>query len=185
MDRTSKKHIVILAAAAALSFLTLSASAQPGASGNGNAPSNALPNAGQGDPQNGQARQPQRRNVFVYLNLTNEQKQEWQRIQRETTQNVRAARLDESLSEEQMQQKLREIHAEQRRQLLGLLSPEQQEALKQWWEEQKQQKADGNSGSATTAASSANNDDFFAGMVQDPAPGPAKSVQKKPGNPKN
>lgn len=106
------------------------------------------------------------------LNLTDDQKRRWMQIQKETTQNVRATRKDDSLNEEQMQQKLKEVHAEQRRQLLALLTPEQQEGLKKWWEEQRQKQQEKGAGVApdSAAGSAAKDDDFFAGMVQDPDP---------------
>lgn len=127
-----------------------------------------------------------------YLNLTDDQKREWMRIQRETGQAVRAARNDSSLNEGQIQQKLRGIHAEQKRQLLGLLTPQQQEALKKWWDEQREkQKASGSSPSADVSGSnstsdktSAQDDDFFAGMVQDDdQPAAARPSQKNPAPP--
>lgn len=182
MHPTSKKSSFVVIAIAALLSCTLEMPGQQPAAGAGGAPANTS----QSDPEGGQARE-QRRNVFVYLGLSPEQKREWIRIQRETTQNVRAARIDDSLSEEQMQQKLREIHAEQRRQIIALLTPQQQESLKQWWEEQKQQKekekgSDAPSGSSATKPSSAD-DDYFAGMVQDPDPAPAKGNKSSP--PKN
>ena len=106
------------------------------------------------------------------LNLTVDQKRQWMQIQRETTQNVRAVRKDDSLNEEQMQQKLKEVHAEQRRQLLALLTPQQQEALKKWWEEQKQKQQEKGAGATPDSVANAagKDDDFFAGMVQDPDP---------------
>jgi Spy/CpxP family protein refolding chaperone len=107
------------------------------------------------------------------LNLTDDQKRRWLQIQKETTQNVRAARKDDSLNEEQMQQKLKDVHAEQRRKLLALLTPEQQEGLKKWWEEQRQkQQQEKGAGAApdSAAGAAAKDDDFFAGMVQDPDP---------------
>jgi len=89
------------------------------------------------------ARQPQHQQrrlalLAQKLNLTDEQKQQWMQIQRETAQKVRAARKDDSLSEEQMQARLKEIHAQQKGQVLALLSPEQQQLLKDFWEEQRQ-----------------------------------------------
>ncbi len=103
-----------------------------------------------------------------------------------------AARRDDSLNVEQMQQKIKEIHAEQRRQLLAILSPQQQESLKTWWEEQRRKQQEKKSDAAAPGASEdkpgASDDDFFAGMVQDddPAAGPAQARnQKKPAPPQN
>jgi Spy/CpxP family protein refolding chaperone len=123
------------------------------------------------------------------LNLTADQKRQWMQIQRETTQNVRATRKDDSLNEEQMQQRLKEVHAEQRRQLLALLTPQQQETLKKWWEEQRQKQQEKGAGTAPdSAAAAAKDDDFFAGMVQDqdppaqPTPSPNQSKTAPPKN---
>jgi hypothetical protein len=111
-------------------------------------------------------------------------------IQKQTAQQIKAARMDESLSEEQMQEKIKAIHKQNRIQVLAMLTPEQQEELKKWWEEQrvaKQQqdvKVDAGSSNASSASSTASqskastkDDDFFAGMVQDPEPAP-KSPKK-------
>jgi len=127
------------------------------------------------------------------LNFTEDQKQQWILIQRQTAQQIKSARTDDSLNEEQMQEKLKAIHKQNRVQILAMLTPEQQEELKKWWEEQKaakqQQdaKADpsasnasspsNNSSTSSQSKASAKEDDFFAGMVQDPEPAP-KAAKK-------
>jgi hypothetical protein len=129
------------------------------------------------------------------MNFTDDQKQQWALIQKQTVQEIKAARMDDTLNEEQMQEKLRTIHKQNRVQVLAMLTPEQQEELKKWWEEQRaakqqQQQQDakvtaGSSGSAnvsgtsntTQSKASTKEDDFFAGMVQDPEPAP-KSPKK-------
>jgi|SRR5579859_2770290 len=127
------------------------------------------------------------------LNFTEDQKQQWILIQRQTAQQIKSARTDDSLNEEQMQEKLKAIHKQNRVQILAMLTPEQQEELKKWWEEQKaakqQQdaKADPNASNASSPSNnsstssqskaSAKEDDFFAGMVQDPEPAP-KAAKK-------
>jgi hypothetical protein len=96
--------------------------------------------------------------------------------------------MDESLNEEQMQEKIRAIHKQNRVQVLAMLTPEQQEELKKWWEEQrlaKQQQgaktdagssnADNSSGNTSQGKADAKDDDFFAGMIQDPEPAPKPS----------
>ncbi|HEY6270745.1 MAG TPA: hypothetical protein VIX19_01995 [Terriglobales bacterium] len=180
MYPTSKKLMIAATAALAL-LLALEMPAQQSVAGDGG----TATNTGQSDPQTQPGQQQRRPNVMTYLNLTVEQKGEWLRIQRETAKSIHAARVDDSLNEEQMQQKIKEIHSEQRRQLLALLTPQQQEALKQWWEEQKQQKArekgtDSPSGPGASTTAGAANDDYFAGMVQDdPDSAPAKAAQTK------
>ncbi len=176
---------MVVIAAAVLLLLTLEAAAQQPAAGGGSTPSSDAPNT--------QRQQQQRRMALLgqYLNLTNDQKRQWMLIQRETAQKVRAARRDDSLSGEQMQQKIKEIHAEQRRQIFALLTPEQQEFLKKWWEEQKRAQTKATEGSANpsaTSSSAGTDGDLFAGMVQDdadPDPAPGSAAQNKPAPPRN
>ena len=127
------------------------------------------------------------------LNLTVEQKQQWLQIQKETTQKISAVRKDNSLTEEQMQARLKDIHKEQRERVLATLTPEQQAELKTFWEEQRQKqqsedcassgREEKNGETRTTFTCSSdfsaeskdkeNTDDLFAGMVSDdPVPPP-------------
>ena len=87
--------------------------------------------------------------------------------------------MDNSLNEEQMQEKLKAIHKQNRLQVLAMLTPDQQEELKKWWEEQRavkqQEETKANQNSPDTAGqgkASTKEDDFFAGMIQDPEPAP-------------
>lgn len=123
------------------------------------------------------------------LNLTREQKRQWQQINRETNDKVWAARKDDSLNEQQMQAQLREIHKQHDQQLLAILTPDQQDALKEFWQEQKQKQqekaSDSSSGNASSAQYSDNgkgkDDDLFAGMVSDdPAPSQPPQPKKAP-----
>lgn len=126
------------------------------------------------------------------LNLTDDQKRQWAQIQRQTAQKVRVARKDDSLTEEQMQAQLREIHKDQKQQIMALLTPEQQNALKEFWEEQRQKqqqnKASDNNSSGDSSSSGSSstqnsdnakdNDDLFAGMVSDD-PAPSQPTQNR------
>jgi Spy/CpxP family protein refolding chaperone len=149
-------------------------------------------------PQAQQWQQLQRRFAALAqrLNLTKEQKRQWQQINRETTEEVWAARKDDSLNEMQMQARLREIHKQQKQQILALLTPEQLDALKAFSQEQKQNQqqnksSDGNNsgtGAKGSSAQSSDNgsdqdDDLFAGMVSDD-PAPAQPAQTKKTTPK-
>lgn len=139
-------------------------------------------------PQAQQQKQQQPMNKLQRaMNLTAEQKKQWQQINRETNQKIWAARKDDSLNEAQMQAQIREIHRQHNQQLLALLSPEQQETLKQFWEEQKQRQqakaANDNLATDQTAQATDNSkvkedDDLFAGMVSDD-PAPAQPAQNK------
>lgn len=173
---TFSKH-TLLAVSAALMLLPVGAPAQSPAPQSGNAGQEGAPP----DNQQNERRQQQRRQAAIAgkLNLTDDQKQQWVRIQRQTAQEVKAARNDNSLSAEQAQAKLKEIHQQTRRQLMALLSPEQQQELKKLWEEQRQKQQQNspnpNSGPGQDKGNKqdqddAQADDFFAGMVQDQAP---------------
>ena len=137
-------------------------------------------------PLQAQQRQQQQRRLALLaqrLNLTADQKQQWMQIQKQTAQQIRAVRKDDSLSEEQMQARLKEIHKQQRDQVMALLTPEQQAELKAFWEEQRQkQQSDSSSSSSpqTQNKETENADDLFAGMVSDdPAPPPQPAQNKK------
>ena len=136
-------------------------------------------------PPQAQQRQQQQRRLAVLaqrLNLTADQKQQWMQIQKQTAQQIRAVRKDDSLSEEQMQAQLKEIHKQQREQVMALLTPEQQAELKAFWEEQKQkQQSDSSSSSGPQAQNkeTENTDDLFAGMVSDDPPPPPQPLQNK------
>ena len=138
-------------------------------------------------PPQAQQRQPQQRRLALLaqrLSLTGDQKQQWMQIQKQTAQQIRAVRKDDSLSEEQMQARLKEIHKQQRDQIVALLTPEQQAELKAFWEEQKQkQQSDGSSSSSPQAQNkeTENADDLFAGMVSDdPVPTPQQTRKTTP-----
>lgn len=176
------RRMMTVAAIAIFTLLSLSAWAQAGTGQDGTQQNDVA-----------QMREQQRRRqeeLNRRLNFTESQKQQWVLIQKQTAQQIKAARMDESLSEEQMQEKIKAIHKQNRIQVLAMLTPEQQEELKKWWEEQrvaKQQqdvKVDAGSSNASSASSTASqskastkDDDFFAGMVQDPEPAP-KSPKK-------
>lgn len=132
-----------------------------------------------------QRQQNQRRFAMLAekLNLTPDQKKQWLQINRETSQKVRAARKDDSLTEEQMQAQLKDVHKQHNQQILALLTPEQQATLKSFWEEQrkKQQSEASDASSSTTAADNSKDkdeDDLFAGMVPDPDPTPQPAKKK-------
>src|SRR5579864_4595267 len=176
MYTSSRRMVVVLINAIAL--WSLEAHAFPIPIQDGNPPANTQ--NGQSGPglQARQQQQQQRMGAFAqYLQLSDDQKRQFMQIQRETGQSVRAARHDDTLSEELMQQKIKQIHAQQRERLLALLTPEQQALLKKWNEEQKQKQSQTSSPSQGNAAkagkpgdSAGADDDFFAGMVQDPNP---------------
>jgi Spy/CpxP family protein refolding chaperone len=82
------------------------------------------------------------------LNLTDEQKAQIQTIRDDAKQQVAATQKDSSLSDEAKQQKLKVIRKDTRRQVWGVMTPEQQ---KQWAAEQRERRETKHGGSATPA----------------------------------
>ncbi len=72
------------------------------------------------------------RGPFARLNLTDEQKTKIQPLMQTQHQQVQAVRQDTSLTPEQKQAKIREIHQSTRTQIEAVLSPEQLQQLQQW-----------------------------------------------------
>ncbi|HLW51212.1 MAG TPA: hypothetical protein VKW06_00075 [Candidatus Angelobacter sp.] len=192
----SRRYLALIINAALLPAIAgaQATSAQTGAQ---DQPGSSTQTNGRGQ---GRWQQQRRGNAFFQaLNLTEEQRRQFTQIQKEMTQAVWAARHDDSLSEEQMQQKIRQIHAQQRQKVQELLTPEQQEALKKWTEEHKPKTADTNASQASGASSAENappatgtgsgkpasDDDFFAGMVQDDPTPPTQPQRQNQKTPKN
>jgi Spy/CpxP family protein refolding chaperone len=79
------------------------------------------------------------------LNLTDEQKAKIKAIRDDAQQQIQATQKDSSLSDEAKQQKLKMIRKEIRRQVWGVMTPEQQ---KQWAAEQRELRENKHGGSA-------------------------------------
>jgi hypothetical protein len=153
---------------------------------------NAAPGSDTQQSQNDQAqgRGQQRRRMAMLvrrLNLTEDQKRQWIQMQRQTAQQVKAMRADQSLNDEQKQAKLKELRKQQKDQVFAILTPEQQNELKKFWEEQRQkQQSDGASGDKPAPVKAAPGkedselDDLFADMTPDPDPAPAQPPTKNP-----
>ena len=110
-------------------------------------------------------------------NLTDEQKQQFQQIGRQTWQQTQTIRQDSSLSDAGKKQKLQELHKQANQQRLGLLTAEQKEQLKQLREQRKKDHAAEDKDK--TSSNKSDEDDLFAGMVSDdddqpPSTGPAR-----------
>ena len=95
------RRTMTAAALAAFTLISLSAGAQ-------------APIGQDGTQQNhvAQMREQHRRQEELNrrMNFTENQKQQWVSIQKQTAQEIKATRKDESLNEEQMQEKLKAIH---------------------------------------------------------------------------
>jgi Spy/CpxP family protein refolding chaperone len=83
------------------------------------------------------------------LNLTDEQKAQIKTIRDDGKQQIAATTKDSSLSEEAKQQKLKVIHKDIRRQVWGVMTPEQQ---KQWAAEQRELREHKHGGGGTADA---------------------------------
>jgi Spy/CpxP family protein refolding chaperone len=83
------------------------------------------------------------------LNLTDEQKAQIKTIREDGKQQIAATAKDSSLSEEAKQQKLKVIRKDIRRQVWGVMTPEQQ---KQWAAEQRERREQKHGGGAAGEA---------------------------------
>ena len=82
------------------------------------------------------------------LNLTDEQKTQIKAIKEDAKQQIQAMQKDSSLSDEAKQQKLKVIRKDTRRQVWGVMTPEQQ---KQWAAEQRERRDNKHGGSPAPA----------------------------------
>ena len=83
------------------------------------------------------------------LNLTDEQRAQIKTIREDGKQQIAAMQKDSSLSPEAKQQKLKVIRKDIRRQVWGVMTPEQQ---KQWAAEQRELRENKHGGSAAAAS---------------------------------
>lgn len=103
------------------------------------------------------------------LNLTDDQKKQFQQIRQNTMQQGRSIRSDSSLSHDQKQEKMLALRKQSHQEMFKVLTPEQQAQLKQMREERKQKMQQQKKGEADKSSSSggSGDDDPFAGMVSD------------------
>jgi Spy/CpxP family protein refolding chaperone len=87
------------------------------------------------------------------LNLTGEQKAKIKAIRDDAQQQIQAMQKDSSLSDEAKQQKLKVIRKDIRRQVWGVMTPEQQ---KQWAAEQRELRENKHGGGAGAASTPQN-----------------------------
>jgi Spy/CpxP family protein refolding chaperone len=130
MDRSSLRVIPLLSVVYAIVFLTVPASSAQ----------SAPPGSGEGQPQT-QSPAPGPKNPDdEKLNLTRDQKKQIRHIRGEFRPQIEAVREDSTLSARQKTAKLRELHREMHKQVMAVLTPEQQEI---WKERQRERHAVG------------------------------------------
>ena len=105
------------------------------------------------------------------LGLTDQQKQQFQAIQKNMWQQGRSIRQDSSLTDDQKREKMQELRKQAHKEMFEVLTPEQKEQLKQMRQQHQQQKDKDSGGSGNPASASksgpAADDDPFAGMTSD------------------
>ena len=105
------------------------------------------------------------------LNLTDDQKAQFQKIRQNSMQQAKAIRSDSSLTDEQKEQKMLEMHKQSHQQLFSILTADQKQRLKQIREEHKKQtqagEGSGQQSSAKKSSMMSDEDDPFAGMTSD------------------
>jgi len=114
------------------------------------------------------------------LNLTDAQKEQFQKIGQQTRKQAISIRQDSSLSDDQKKEKIQALHKQQHQQMFGVLTDEQKHKLKEMREqhmkEQNKDKGPGNQASAKKPGASNEDDDPFAGMTSDDDDGPSGGV---------
>jgi len=126
----------------------------------------------QGRPRGMRRRGAQRNKMAALaqkLNLTDEQKAQFQKIRQESMQQAKAIRTDGSLSDEQKKQKMLDMRKQQHQQMFSVLTPDQKQQLKQMREEHKKdmQKSEGPGDQSSAKKPATDDDDPFAGMTSD------------------
>jgi Spy/CpxP family protein refolding chaperone len=75
------------------------------------------------------------------LNLSADQKKQFQQMRLESMQRAKAIRADNSLSQTDRKQKLRELHKQTMNKVMAILTPEQKEQLKKTLEERRKNRS--------------------------------------------
>jgi Spy/CpxP family protein refolding chaperone len=126
----------------------------------------------QGRPRGMRRRGAQRNKMAALaqkLNLTDDQKAQFQKIRQESMQQAKAIQTDGSLSDEQKKQKMAEMRKQQHQQMFSVLTQEQKQQLKQMREEHKKemQESEGSGKQSSVKKPATDDDDPFAGMTSD------------------
>jgi Spy/CpxP family protein refolding chaperone len=95
------------------------------------------------DRGNGRMGRNQGGELIKKLNLSPDQKKQFQQMRLESMQQAKAIRADGSLSQSDKKQKLHELHKQTMDKVMGMLTPEQKEQLKKTMEERRKNRSKG------------------------------------------
>ncbi len=127
---------------------------------------------GQSHQRGGWQRQRQHMEMLARkLNLTDQQRQQFQQISQRTRQQAMSIRGDSSLTDDQKKEKLQALRKQSHQEMFAVLTPEQKEQLKQMREE-RQKDRNKAPGDQALAKNKPDDDDPFAGMTSDDDDGP-------------
>lgn len=94
------------------------------------------------------------------LNLTDTQKEQFQKINQDTRKQAMSIRQDSSLSDDQKKEKMQALRKQAHQQMFGVLTPEQKDKLKEMRQQHmKEQNKDNTSGDQASAKKSSDDDD--------------------------
>jgi hypothetical protein len=140
----------------------------------------------QNDTQDQQSRRQRRRGAMRQrqhmamlaekLNLSEAQKEQFQKINQETRKQAMAIRQDSSISDDQKKDKVQALHKQAHQQMFSVLNDEQKQKLKEMREQHMKNqkgKGPGDQASARKASPAGEDDDPFAGMTSDDDDGPS------------
>lgn len=179
MSRTLRLYLAVFALAAAL-VSGVPAQTQPSqpSQDKGQTDQKAQPGA-QDQTQSGHRHGPRARRAMrrhnmqelaQKLNLTDDQKKQFQQIRQNSMEQAKAIHNDSSLTQDQKREKQMALRKQSHQEMFKVLTPEQQAQLKQMRQEHKQkmlqQKGESDKSSSSTSGGSGD-DDPFAGMVSD------------------
>ncbi len=178
MSRTLRLYLAVFTVAAAL-ISGIQAQTQPSQPSQDKGQTDQQPQPGAQDQQQGphrrgpRARRAARRHnmqeLAEKLNLTDDQKKQFQQIRQNSMQQAKAIHNDSSLTQDQKREKQMALRKQSHQEMFKVLTPEQQAQLKQMREEHKQKMQEQKKGGTDKSSSSngSGDDDPFAGMVSD------------------
>ena len=187
MSRTLRLYLAVFTVAAAL-ISGGQAQTTPSQPSQDKGQADQQPQPGAQDQQQGlhrrgpQARRAARRHnmqeLAQKLNLTDDQKKQFQQIRQNAVEQAKAIHNDSSLTQDQKREKQMALRKQSHQEMFKVLTPEQQAQLKQMREEHRQkmqQKKGETDKSSSSSGGGSGDDDPFAGMVSDDDDGGARA----------